>query len=499
MMTAADPLRSVRSEAVWKALLACLCVAWILAVAMAGVSALNAHPDEAAHIAAGQYYETHWLPPEATEAALLPSLSTYGYTYLSSVDATYFFAGKLARLVSAIVPDERLRFRAFNLLLLLILVFLYAARRDPYSPLVLLLVTPQVWYVFSYFNNDALPLALGLLLADAVFGARARVALALSGAWRASSLLPLAGCGVAIGLLVLTKSNYLPVLAFLGFVAFWTAFGLAAATIGVACVGPYLAHLRGFGSVPESVAWTSLAIGGIAVSAAAATRMWRSHATRTVVGRGALVLLAALAVAVPPLAYDRFANGETSDKAAAMSAIAEQHAAPEYRPSSAASDASFFGLRLREKGVTLPALLIAPWEWPAKSWKSFTGTYGYMTIRGPTAYYIVMFALYVALLAGTARVVLQRGEPGAWQLLAASALFSAGIVSLSLYHSWINDFQAQGRYLFPILVLFAIPFTKASRLFRTRAVPALLGAAFVLSAASFVFVALRRIAKFYGP
>ena len=499
MSAATDPLRSARSDAVWKSLLACLGVAWILAAVMAGVSALDAHPDEAAHIAAGQYYETHWLPPEATETALLPSLSTYGYTYLSSIDASYFLAGRLARLVSAVVPDARLAFRAFNLLLLLILVAVYAARRDPYSPIVLLLVTPQVWYVFSYFNNDALPLFLSLLLADAMFGARGRVGRALAGPWRAASLLPLLGCGAGIGLLVLTKSNYLPFLAFLAFVAFRTAFGLPAAAIAVACAVPYLAHARGFGSVPQSIAQASLTLGCVVTLAAVAIRLWRSPATRTRVARGAWIALAAVAVAAPPLGYDRIVNGETSDKAAAMSAIAEKHAAPAYRPSNAAGNESFFGLRLRDKGVALHELLVDPWEWPVKSWKSFTGYYGYMKIRGPAAYYIGMFALYVALFGATARVVLRRGEPGEWQLFAASTLFSGGILVLSLYHSWINDFQAQGRYLFPVLALFAIPFTRASRLFSTRTVPALLGATFALSATSFVFIALRKIAKVWAP
>ena len=499
MMAAAAATRSPNDPTTFRLLLGCFVLAWMLAATMAVMSAFNAHPDEIYHLGAGRYYLTHWLPPRITEAELLPSLSAYGFTYLGDSDVTYFLAGKLAHLLSFATLDERLCFRAFNLVLFGALIARYAVCREVFSPLVVLLITPQVWYVFSYFNNDALPLFLALLVADAVFGAHARVTEALSEPWRASLLLPLLGCGVGIGLLVLTKSNYLPFLAFLAFVASWNAFGLAAATIAVACAGPYLAYTRGFGSVTPSVAWASLTLGAVSILAAVATKVWRSRATRIVVARGALMLLAALAIAAPPLAYDRLINGEKSDKAAVMSAIAEKHAAPEYRPSSAADDESFFGLRLREKGVALPALLVAPWDWPVKSWKSFTGYYGYMKIHGPAAYYLLMFALYVALILYTARSVLLWGDSGEWQLLAASAAFCAGILLLSLYHSWINDFQAQGRYLFPILVLFAIPFTKASRLFRTRVVPALLGAAFALSASSFLFVALRKIAKVDGP
>ncbi len=495
MTTAGQELQLGRSHTAFRCMLSCLALAWILAAVMAGLSAVDAHPDEASHIAAGRYYVTAWLPPRATEAALLPSLSPYGYTYLGSVDVSYFLAGKLARLLSGIVPCEALGFRAFNLLLFLVLIVRYALRRDAYSPLVLLLLTPQIWYVFSYFNNDGFPLFLALLLADAVFGSRSRVVDALSAPWRASSLGPLVGSGAVIGLLALTKSNYLPFIGFVVFVGFWRAFGLATAAIAVASAGPFLAYARGFGSVPPFVARSSLALGIVATLAAVATKTRRSPAIRSLLARAAVVALAALAVAVPPLVYDRITNGEASDKASAMSALAEKHAAPEYRPSSAAESESFFGLRLRDKGVAVYELLLEPWDWPVKTWKSFTGYYGYMTIHGPAAYYIVMFALHVLLLSYTARVVLARGDPAEWQLFATAGAFGGGIILLSLYHSWINDFQAQGRYLFPVLALFAIPFTRASRWFGARVVPALIGAAFALSSSSFLFVGLREIAK----
>jgi hypothetical protein len=477
----------------------CLALAWLLAVSMAVVSAVDSHPDEAQHIAAGTYYLTQWLPPRADEAALLPSLSHYGYTYLGDVDVSYFLAGKLASLLPAIAPYEHLRFRLFNLLLFLVLIVVYASRRDLFSPFVLLLLTPQLWYVFSYFNNDGFPLFLALLLANAAFGSRGHLAEALSGPWRPASLLPLLGSGVLLGLLVLTKSNYLPLIGFVVFVAFWRAFGLAAAAISVASAGPYLAHARGFGAIPSSVARASLALGVVTIASAVATRAWRSAPTRTAIARGALVLLAAVAVAAPPLTYDRIANGAGPEKAFALSAIAEKHADPAYRPSDASNADSFFGLRLRDKGLALHELLLPPWNWPIQNQKSFTGYYGYMTIHGPAAYYIAMFVLHLLLLAYLSFAILVRGDPAERQLLAFAAAFSGGVVFLSLYHSWFNDFQAQGRYLFPVLAFFAIPFTRSGRRFSARIVPALLGAVFVLSASSFVFVGLRKIPKLLGP
>jgi hypothetical protein len=499
MMAAGETLQPERSEPAFKWLLLCLALAWILAAVMATVSADNAHPDELFHVAAGHYYLMQWLPPRVTETVLLPSISPYGFTYLGEIDATYFLAGKLASLLPGTLLNEHLRFRVFNLLLFFVLVVVYAVRRDPFSASVLMLLTPQIWYVLSYFNNDGFPLFLSLLLVNAAFGSRARGAIAGSESWSASALMPLVSTGILVGLLVLTKPNYLPVIAFVVFFALWRAVGFATAAIGVASAGIYLAWARSFVSMPTYALWACMAIGAALILMLVATRLLRSQTSRTLMVRGAIVALAALAVAAPPLVLDRMINGSRSEKALALAAIAEKHAEPAYRPSESSSAESFFGLRLRDKGLALHEILLPPWDWAVKSWKSFTGYYGYMKIHGPAAYYIAMFALYVFLLSYTTRAILLHGEPVERQLLAVSGVFCSGVILLSLYHSWINDFQAQGRYLFPVVALFAIPFTRASRLFRTRIVPSLLGIAFVLSAFSFLFVGLRKISKGFGP
>jgi hypothetical protein len=480
-------------------LFACFVLAWLLAALMAALSATNAHPDEIFHLGAGRYYLDHWLPPRMTEAELLPSLSKYGYTYLGEVDISYFFAGKLARLLSFAVPGETLCFRAFNLALFGALVARYAARREAFSPLVVLLLTPQVWYVFSYFNNDAFPLFLSLLLVDQLFGARARVGAALSEAWSAASLRRLAATGVLLGLLALTKSNYLPVLGFVGFVAMWRGFGLAAAVIAVAGAAVKLALSRGFVSLPPRAASAMLAGGAAALLALVAARLLRSPPLRGVLARAALVAIAAIAVVAPPLAYDRAVNGPSNEKNGALSVIAEAHADPAYRPSNAANAESFFGLHLRDKGVTLAQVLLPPWSWATKSWKSFAGWYGYMTIKSPNAYYLALFAVDALLAATIAAALLLRGAPGDRWLLGIVAGFGAGTIAISLYHSWVNDFQAQGRYLFPALALAAIPFTRGAPLAGARVVRGFVAIAFALSVFSFGYVGLMRIARATVP
>lgn len=480
-----------------KRLALCLAAAWLLALTMASVSVVDAHPDEKFHLAAGAYYLDHWLPPEVSEAALVPSLSSYGFTYLGEIDATYVLAGVVARILPDALP-EYLRFRAFNLLLFLVLVVVYWRRRDPFAPFALLLITPQIWYVFSYFNNDALPFFLALLLADVAFAARAPLADAFAGPLCGPKAAWLAGAGILAGLLMLTKSNYLPFLAFMISFAAWKVFGAAIAATGTAMAALYLARTRSFLELSEQTMWRWLGGGAAVVVALVGTKLWRTPVTRSFVVRGALLVAAALAIAGPPLVYDRTINGPGPEKAFALGTIAEKHAVPEYKPSDGGAANSYFGLRLRDKGVALHEVLLPPWSWPVKTWQSFTGYYGYMKIRSPAVYYIAILLVNAALVAYTSRAILRRGEPFERELLAGAALFGGGVVALSFYHSWINDFQAQGRYLFPVLALFAIPFTKSSRLFEGRVVPALLQIAFFLSSLSFVFVALRRIAKVWA-
>jgi hypothetical protein len=483
----------------FRLLVGCFVVAWALAVAMALVSAVDAHPDEKFHLAAGHYYLDHWLPPKVDESTLQPSLSGYGYSYLGDVDVTYFLAGKVARALGSVIGSEYLCFRAFNLLLFAGLIAVYVRRRDAFSPVVVALLTPQVWYVFSYFNNDALPLFLALLVADLLFGARERIGAILTAPWHAASLLPLAGCGALLGLLVLTKSNYLPFLGFVAFLALWNTAGFAPAAVAVASAGFYVAQARGFFSFQRQTAVIAASIGAGVVVIATAVRVRRSTALRAALRGGAFVACAALWVAAPPLLYDRVVNGDAYTKNSALSALAEAHADPEYQPSAAANaDTAFWGLRLRAKGVTLLEVLSPPWSWGTKSWKSFTGYYGYMSIKSPFAYHAAIGAVYAALVACFLRAIFASHDPQALALVAAASAFGGGVVLLSLYHSWVNDFQAQGRYLFPVLAIASIPMARTATRFdarEVRIVQSLIALAFVLSAFSFSFRGLARIAK----
>lgn len=110
------------------------------------------NPDEWESRDAIRYYIDHNFPPDIRDPEALPTVGTYGTTRLSEFNPYYFYAGKLASLISC-VHNERL----FGLCLGigLFLFCLLHARKNRYL-LAACFLTPQLWYLFAYATSDAL-------------------------------------------------------------------------------------------------------------------------------------------------------------------------------------------------------------------------------------------------------------------------------------------------------------------------------------------------------
>jgi len=77
-------------------------------------------------------------------------------------------------------------------------------------------------------------------------------------------------------------------------------------------------------------------------------------------------------------------------------------------------------------------------------------------------------------------------------------LFAGLAIGQSVYHSWVNDYQPQGRYLFVILPMLVIGLDRLPDRFRTRIIPIFSLIFFFLSASSFLWTAIRHIPKLSG-
>jgi len=381
-------------DAAW--LLVMAATLWAV-VSMAFGSAYNAHPDEKDHIGAGRYYMQYWDPPAVGDPRAAGAYSNYGVSYLNQLDAVYFFAGKFARAVLPLVGQDYLGLRLFNVMLFAWMLWmcwrLKGRWRLAFAPMFL---TPQVWYVFCYFNGDALPLALSF--ATVFLLARLMQAGESGGQSAAGTLWWLA---VVLGLLLVSKQNYYVYLAFFGvFCAF-------------------------------------LAVGGGVLPRLPARRV---------------VLALAVAVAIFGARYGVNAWAVRHQAPDVEAKVAERMAAPQFKPSATMKGEGFWGSRMRSKGVTLPEMFTGEWKWHVFTFRSSFGKYGAMDIEAPLLFYrwIGRTAALFMLLAAVPLVL------GGWRSRAGLAIwlvFSLLTVGQSLWHSWNNDFQSQGRYLFPILAM----------------------------------------------
>jgi len=146
-----------------------LILAFGAVVTMAVVSRIDSHPDEGFHVLSASYYKDHWLPPDAGNPDMANYLhGHYGVSHLLVFppQITYLVASKLVSPIANIFRSFAHGLRLFQVVLFLILVLAVALRPrlDPaYS--FFLLLTPQLWYVFSYFNSDAFAFFVTFLVA----------------------------------------------------------------------------------------------------------------------------------------------------------------------------------------------------------------------------------------------------------------------------------------------------------------------------------------------
>jgi len=483
-------------------------IALVVALALTATTAHSVNPDEANHFAAAMYYAGHWLPPAVGDPASLASYSVYGSSYLNELDVVYLLAANFAAALSFTGLDETLRLRLFNVALL-VLCAACALRSRPASRLMLvLLCTAQAWYVFGYFNNDAIALTSAFLLATALATWVDR--------WSASATAPgpiewrwAITLGVLVALCLLSKRNLYPFLPFIVAYGLWRgrlrtpsayqfpALGLALLGLWL-YMGPPSPGVRAL--MPAAGPRNAIALVALLFTAWGAWIAIRSRSRDTVMPR---TLIAAVAIGAAifavRVAVDIGINGFPAQKALALRALAERIAAPAFRPSLMGSPYSYMGLMLAAKGIALGELF-GTLRWPTYVAASFFGLYGYLNVAAPAWLYAAQGLAAATLVAAVAVPLARRGSSR--QVLALGAAGVLLTIELALLNSWVVDFQPQGRYLFAILPIAGVLLLQRSLdgnvdltdRWADRAAGAAICLLWVLAAFSFGFVAIPRLA-----
>jgi hypothetical protein len=102
---------------------------------------------------------------------------------------------------------------------------------------------------------------------------------------------------------------------------------------------------------------------------------------------------------------------------------------------------------------------------------------------------------YLALLAAYAWAVVRARELAAGLMFLFVSAFAALCVAVAIHHSWVNDFQAQGRYLFPIVAMLGIGLQSVRNRLEPRVITGVVAGCFALSVWSFLFIGLGHIPR----
>lgn len=425
-----------------------LLAALVLVAVMAGISKVAVHPDEHVHVAAGEYYQQHFLPPPVGEAPR-NSYSNYGVSRLHSGEVAYFFAGKFAKMLQIFHLPSYLSLRFFNVALFFVLLLVAVNSRDFRVLLVPLLISPQIWYIFSYFNSEAYALFIVLLVSHQIAARES----AFNRLLRADCLpdrgwLTFAALGLLLGLLLLLKLNFYFYSLFLFFYFVWRVL---------------------FG---------------------------QTRFNRVVLARLSLIALIGLSVFAAVRGGDAWIND--FDKNARLLEAREKYALTMYKPSTPL-DSKHFYLQMKERGKSLMNFIHLD-RWGEKSFRTSFGVYGYTSVSAPFAYYDFVRYVGLLLLITASAVVVVRGGLAETSLLGVTGTCAVGLIAIALYHAWTVDFQAQGRYFLPIVGMLSVFFYHIERHLTRPMFVLLLLAMYLLALYNFLFVGLYGIDKYsFGP
>ncbi len=421
-----------------------MAVALTLIIIMAMISEEKVHPDEYVHIDASQYYQKNWMPPSIEDPAIRHTYSVYGSSRLNKPEISYFFAGKFAELVSAIHIKPFWSFRLFNVFLFTCLLLYTIKSTGARSIVMPFLITPQIWYVFSYTNSDAFSLFVTFLVGIQVVtpGSMFNVFLKQQPDNRLLIRSLLLGC--LLGCLLLLKQNFYIYIAFVISVLLWQIWNMS------------------------------------------------SREERVLTVKRLLILtLIGLTLFGLRKGADYYVNG--LDKAEKLANMRVQIADPLYNPQTDLNK-RHFGLSMKKRGVPL-MYLVKTKRFFEKTFRSSFGVYGYFTVSGPYRYYDMVRWTGLALLSVFLGLIFYHSWRENGFIAVSFLFFSLLLIVISFYHSWTKDFQAQGRYLFPIAAMLSIVYGRCHRYLKGPVFTSLFIVMFILSSYSFIFVAISQIPK----
>ncbi len=415
----------------------------VAAGAMALISKPYSHPDEGVHIRAASYYIDHLLPPEVCEPQARGVYSIYGVSRLDNREIAYYVEGRYLQLVDFIPVQNYLKLRFFNVSLLLILVLLAVRSVRARYLFLPLLLTPQAWYLFSYYNSDAFSLFAVYMLAYQVFVPESMLRQLLKGVRPPGMVWWVVGLTLLFALQYWLKLNYVFYPILLGMLG-----------------SSWLLLNRRMPSLKSTAPlWLALLLG---TTLFASWEIYR-HAIND--------------YALSEKVYE----------------CREIMAKKEYKPSTPLVK-MHYNLGLRDKGITLPDMLLKR-NWAERIFYTGLGAYGPTAYLNQNLHYEIVAGFIVLLLLYVLLMISIRGDGMARMSVLSTVVAMFAITAAAAYINWTADYQPQGRYLMVYLPMLGTLIAMYWQKLNTFYLSILAAFPFILGLYSFFAIALVEIPK----
>lgn len=421
-----------------------LAVALTFALVIACTTVDGYHPDEEAHVTATSYYKDHWVPPVVEDESIRYTYSVYGASRLNYGEAYYLLAGKFVKALDVFQMKGYLPYRLFNVFLFSI-IFLYCVK-TPQARLLAIpfLISPQLWYAFSYCTSDAFALLIVYLVGCQLFVPTSMLQKMIVEKISINQLLRYLCVGLLFSALLLIKKNFYPF-----------------------CVAVFVIFLVNL------------------------FKNTSSFERKRVFTRLVLLLSTIFFFYGVHKAVDISVNG--LDKKERMHTLAEQIALPRFNLSSPLSDRSPL-FNLQERGETVKGLLVK-YKWFERTFRSSFGVYGHSSIMAQDGFYNVVRVCSVALFLFFFGSILIRA-PWINKIESLALLsFCIALIAASIQHSYTMEVQPQGRYLFPIFGILALIYARNYKFLNSRFFTLFVTLLFLLAVHSYIFEAIYRIPR----
>jgi len=415
-----------------------------LTLIMAVVSIGYSHPDEKVHFKAAEYYFDYWMPPAIGDKRVEGTYSGHGVSRLYSLTPLCLFAGKFSNMINVFIGNRIISVRLFSVLLFAIIVMLILCRSEMYWVSLFIFLCPQMWYIFSYINDDAFPLFISFLIfyqiaySKSIFNnflkANTSLKLIYGGIW----------VGLLLGIILISKKNYYSVFAFV--------------------LSYFVLNLI----FSNDKVW-----------------LFKKYCF--------VIFIAAILFGGRVYYHNLINNFDIESRTEMLEKYKKE-------PFKKSTDIKrmHYGYRLKNKGVKITELITkANWNWHNRTFNSFVGKYGHLNISSEKSFYKIYLLVYASFI--TIILFVTFRYYGIEERLLSLLVLSLSILLMlaALHHSWAVDFQAQGRYLLPIVIMFCFLFDRIKGKISTRVLNYYTIIFFCLSSYSFVFTALWKIPKFW--